>query len=274
MSRPIKRSAPAQKSGLGYFISIALSISIILSVIAIAVALQPEAEAKPIRASLVVEDVYFITSPGSYSQYSEDKQVTMTAFITNKGDKDAASVIVKAFAIDSDTNLGVDYSQATLGLIPKDTTGETTMTLEVPEGNSYRIELIVFESGKIVVRGSGTIKLIGSSGSAGEDWRTEIPLDDEDKKRSGIGASLTMSDEDAGSSAAAFAALAIVILVIIIIAVVAAVSGNKTNNKEEPEIKHAAHHNTSRPQPSPDSKMVLPTPESHAANRMMYDQEA
>jgi len=226
-------------------------MSVLLSVVALTIALQPEADAKITEPHLVVEDVYFVMDSPSANSVSEDKIITMTVYITNSGTKDASGVSIRAFVIDPDSNLGVDYNEQTVGLIPSDTTGETNIVLSVPQGKTYKIELLVFESGKIVVRGSGTIKLLGSTGSAGEDFRTDPANgarggEDAEGKGAGDGlAALTESDE--GSSIFAGFALGIAILVIIVTVLVAARAGSrrsediKVTNSESDGINRKTH---------------------------------
>jgi hypothetical protein len=219
---------------MAYFISIMLTASVILSLIALGVALQPDAKAEIVRPSLVVEDVYFVMTPGTDSS-SSSKDVTMSAFITNTGKEDAANVEVRTFAIDSDTNLGVDSNQVSLGLLPKETTGEAMLKLTVPEGNSYRIELLVFESGKIVVRGSGTVKLMGSSGHAGEDFTTDggargDPIEKKDED------GIFGSGDDKSSSSGVFALFALGFIIIVIITIAAVAGKNAVENSNRAEI--------------------------------------
>jgi hypothetical protein len=251
------RRAIERKSGLGYFISLGISMSIVLSILALAFALQPEASAERIQPNLVVEDVYFVLIPSSDDAETGETTVHMSAFITNQGKKDAMAVEVRTFAIDQETNLGANDNKASLGGIPKDTTGEASMSLTVPNGKSYRIELLVFESGKIVVRGSGTVKLTGSTGSAGEDFTTEGPglTDGDDKADEGGIGSLTSGE--AGGSIAAIAALGIVITIIIIIAVVAISRGGE---KEEPYVIPKPENNYINNRPTPAENTPSPTP--------------
>jgi hypothetical protein len=251
----------------GFFVSLLITLSVVLSIVALAISLQPEAEAEVVQPFLVVEDVYFVMSKSADDAIKDDKEITMSAFITNKGEKDAASVEVRTFAIDSDTNLGEDYNQATLGLIPKGTTGEATMTLTVPEGKTYRIELLVFESGRIVVRGSGTIKLMGSIGSAGADFQTDgdgmnSPRgpSKEDADSGSLGALEFSSEKEASGFAAVFA-LILIIIVIIVIVLVAARRKAESNVQtySDPKINenyannNGVNTNSAYPQPKPST---------------------
>jgi hypothetical protein len=215
---------------------------------------------------------------------SSSKDVTMSAFITNNGKKDAGAVEVRTFAVDSETNLGVDYSQASLGLVPKDTTGEATLTLSVPEGKSYRIELLVFESGKIVVRGSGTVKLMGSSGLAGEDFATDgvgrgSPTDEKEDETNFFGG----GDGDSSSSGA-IAVLALVFIIIVIIAIAAvagknAVDSNRleTSSTQKFDLNNNGNGNGGNPRPTGGISMgssPSPSPaDKPPASPIIYKQE-
>lgn len=251
---PQPRHSREGNGTMAYFVSIGILISVLFSIAALTISLQPEAEAKVVEPFLVVEDVYFVLSSTTGSSDSSDRSVTMTAYITNQGKKEAAAVEVRVFAIDTDTNLGVDYNQATIGLIPADTTGETTLSLLVPQGKTYRVEMLVFESGKIVVRGSGSIKLIGSTGSAGEDFTTDSnsrgkPTDDGGDGDIGLTA---MSKEEAGSSGLAIVALAISVLVII--SILAAAMKSKPTEKDNglPKVQNTQTGATPGAVPSPE----------------------
>ncbi|UCH87950.1 MAG: hypothetical protein JSV49_06680 [Thermoplasmata archaeon] len=225
------RKVTDERSGLGYFITIAITISVILSVVALAIALQPEAKAQVVKPYLVVEDVYFVMEPNTEDVISGEVSIKMSAFITNQGQKDAVNVEVRAFAIDQETNIGVDDTRETLGIIAKKTTGETNLMLFVPEGKTYRIELLVFESGKITVRGSGTVKLLGSGGTSGEDFTVDGDADgygpakdEESEDAGGLGG---LSSSKGGSSVAAVFALIIIVIVITIVLAAMASSSKK-----------------------------------------------
>lgn len=240
MSRPVKKGIP-RRSGLGAFISIGITMSVIFSVLALAIALQPEAEGVEVEPSLIVEDVYFIMASSTDAD-SREKTITMSAFITNQGKMDAVNVKVRAFAMDTESNLAEHSNEATIGTLPQDSTGEAILVLYVPEGKTYRIELLVFESNKIVVRGSGTVKLSGSTGSAGEDFKTtrsdpqNEALDDKVGDGSWFsGTEGSMGAKESSSAIAASAALGILIIVIIAVVAVALIPGKKDENRNWPQ---------------------------------------
>jgi hypothetical protein len=277
MSRPVPRRRKEERNGIGYFISLGITMSVILSVVALTIALQPEAEAKVIEPYLVVEDVYFVVDDQVIYSSTEDKIITMSVYITNSGKKDASGVSVRAFAIDPDSNLGVDYNEQTIGMIPQDTTGETNIVLSVPQGKTYRIELLVFESGKIVVRGSGTIKLLGSSGTAGEDFKTDPAngvrgtenIDDSD---GGSGLEAFADDEASGSIFAGFALGIAIIVIVVTVLVAAKASGNRSDDDIKITTQEGNGLNR-RPIPAPNQN-GMNAEEEPAPHKILWNQEA
>ena len=106
---------------------------------------------------LSVEEVYF----ASEELGGADTDLKIIVFLTNNGRTDIQNVKVRAFVIESDSNLARDEDLAFFGRIGGKTTLEGELHISVPNNDSYRIELLVFEESKLSIRGSGSIDLKG-----------------------------------------------------------------------------------------------------------------
>ena len=111
---------------------------------------------KPSR--LKVDEVYFGTQDKLGGEYTDLK---ISLLLTNDEDGDIDQVRVRAFAIETDSNLARDEDTISMGRIPGQTTSEGELNISVPNNESYRIEILVFEESKLTLKGSGTIDLTG-----------------------------------------------------------------------------------------------------------------
>lgn len=117
-------------------------------------------------AFLEVEEVYFVLLPSENGEY----RLSVTAFITNKGEKDCVSKL-RGFGIDKKTNLAVDDIELSIGTVPAGKTVEFSAEMEFEKNVTYRIDLIVFKDGLISVKGLGYVNL-AHQGAGGKDYQT------------------------------------------------------------------------------------------------------
>jgi hypothetical protein len=172
---------------LGIIVSAIVVIVVVASALSTAPAKEPEEQ-----AILQVDEVFFVLSGSNFT--SEKVTIDVTTFITNKGTADAIDVEIIAFVIDTDSNLGMDKSTFPVGEIPKDKTKASEFSLTMPNNESYNIRLIILESGKIAIKGSGSVQLDEKFGGRG----TRFSPDDE-----GAGASVGDGDGYSGDSLSA-----------------------------------------------------------------------
>ncbi len=169
---------------------------------------------------LSVEEVYF----ASEELGGVDTDLKIIVFLTNNGKTDITNVKVRAFIIESDSNLARDEDSVLLGRIRGKTTLEGELHISVPNNDSYRIELLVFEDSKLSIRGSGSIDLKGVG--VVTDYMNLDTTNDE----SGWGA--PDSAEDASSLL--FTSLCVLIIPIGIIIIVVVVIVKQSGKQRKP----------------------------------------
>jgi hypothetical protein len=152
-----------------------------------------------------VEDVFFIMN----SQNNTTTSMDIDVFITNHGDDRLSDITVRAFAVETDSNLARDEAMVKLGSLDGGSTVEGNLTIELPNDDAYRVELLVFKDGKLAIRGSGTVNLKGS-GSATE-YKTTSP----DKADDGMGAPSSESIADSGESLICFIGIAVIVILVV-----------------------------------------------------------
>jgi len=121
------------------------------------------------EARVIVEEVYFkmVRNEGA----SSDIQIVI--FVSNIGDADIDTLKIRAFAIETRSNLAKDDETTSISNIPKMTSGEGNLTVTLPNRDLYRVEILVFKDDRLDIRGSGTIDL--TSYEMATDYRTESP---------------------------------------------------------------------------------------------------
>lgn len=180
---------------------------------------------EPVDRDLKVDEVFFKSV-----EYGEDEtDLNIIVFLTNDGDSEISEVRVRAFAIEIDSNLARSEDTVVIGKIDGQTTEEGELSISVPNRDSYRIELLVFEDSKMTIKGSGTINLkqvgvdINQSHGDGGASAADFDIDNDD------GGSLLESEGNAAFIGTALCMVLIpaAIIVVIIIAVVASSRKNK-----------------------------------------------
>jgi hypothetical protein len=191
---------------LGIIVSAIVVIVVVASALSSAPAQEPEEQ-----AVLYIDEVFFLFS-GSNSA-SEKVTIDVTTFITNRGTADAKDVQIIAFAIDEDSNLAMDKTTFTVGDIPKDNTKPTEFSITMPNNVSYNIRLIILESGRLVIKGTGTVHLDRDYGGHG----TRFSTDNDGNGESGIGFTEEGESLLVGSSYITLIFLICIVLVIMVV---------------------------------------------------------
>lgn len=208
---------------LGAVASVALLVVLIIVI-------WPE---ETVSTDLEVDEVYFSTKELG----GTDTDLEILVFITNEGDDDVSKVEIRAFAVETDSNIARDEARAELSGLKAKTSKEGKLYITVPNNDTYRIELLIFEEGKLSIRGSGTVDLTGV-GSA-SDYRTESGIEDD-------GAYGMLDEGGVGAPASASILICMFMGVVavgvgILIAVVVAASKKKGSagpeERREPELQ-------------------------------------
>jgi flagellar basal body-associated protein FliL len=121
---------------------------------------------------LIVEDVFFMKSE---SRSNDDKvNILTTVYITNDGEAVAQNVNIIAWPIDEDKNLALDKAYAPVEIIPAQITSEIEFDIDVPPGNRHSVDLLIFERGRLILRGSGSVVIEGDYSNTPKYKTTQI----------------------------------------------------------------------------------------------------
>ncbi|MBN1539145.1 MAG: hypothetical protein JW939_03300 [Candidatus Thermoplasmatota archaeon] len=157
------------------------------------------------ESDLRVEDVQFIMRGAD----SERSRIEIAVFISNIGNEDVSKIKIRAFTVETGSNLAMDDSSTTLTDVKHQTTVEGKLMVEIPNDDSYRMELLIFKDDRLVIRGHGTINL--EDVGAPDDYRN-YPSDDDD-----------VDDEGIAPSGAAFSLLGVACVFFLIVCVIVGV---------------------------------------------------
>jgi hypothetical protein len=120
------------------------------------------------EAHLMVEEVFFIKSD---TRADNTVDIETTAYITNDGLADAESVEIHAYPRNEKFNIGSDKTKTYVGKIPKQKTEEVEFVVNVPLGEKVEVELLTLEKGRLIMTGSGSVVISGTSSNA-DKYRT------------------------------------------------------------------------------------------------------
>ena len=184
----------------------AITILLLIGTIVAGYYLFSDEESTP-PSKLKVEEVYFVMT----DQDQEHTDMDILVFITNDGKTSLSEVTARAFAVETDSNLARDEAIKEMGTVKSQTTVEGTLKIELPNNETYRVELLIFKEGKLAIRGSGTVNLKGV-GKANDYKTTEG-----DVARSGDDEGTGLAEDDASSMCGIFVAVIIIVALIVII---------------------------------------------------------
>ncbi len=86
-----------------------------------------------------------------------DVSLNVTTYLDNSGDAKSGEVDVLVKAYDADTNLLVGSTETEVGEIGKRATKTAITYLKLPKEDGYRLQIVVFEDGKGILRGERAI---------------------------------------------------------------------------------------------------------------------
>ncbi len=169
---------------------------------------------------LIVDEVFF----NHIEMEGAESDLKISVLLTNEGENEIDDVMVRAFVIERDSNLARDEDRAEVGGILGKTTKEADLFISVPNNDTYRIEILVFEDSKLTLRGSGTIDLVGvgvASEYAGADDDDDM-LDD---------SSIGWGSGDADSQLLGILCFFILLLIIGVVVLVVLLVNNQSKKK-------------------------------------------
>ena len=192
--------------------TIAIVILVGMVVAGILTGNDDEEEGSSPSSRIEVEEVYFVMTDQTQLYTNMD----ILVFITNDGKIDLSDVTVRAFAVETDSNLARDEAVKILGELKGQTTIEGKLTIELPNNDTYRVELLVFKDGKLTIRGSGTVNLKG----VGQASPYKTDKDDDKISPCDSGGDGSGFADGSGFSAICIVLLAVLIIIGIVIAVI------------------------------------------------------
>jgi len=123
---------------------------------------------------LYIENVFFT------GLESEGLQVTMTIYVTNDGLMTAKGVTIHAWPVVESNNLATEMTPFELGDIGVNETSIKQENLKLEAGTVHSVELLIFESGKIILKGRAEVSTEGIGGSSYTDTEVRGSSDDSD----------------------------------------------------------------------------------------------
>jgi len=102
---------------------------------------------------LFVDATYLLKT----GETNDTVNVTCTPYLTNIWSKESGEIKVIAYVIETKDNLAVYKNTVEIGKIAANSTAEIEMPI-VLSNNSYKVDILIFESGKLVIKGTLTIR--------------------------------------------------------------------------------------------------------------------
>jgi len=201
--------------------------AIVVLIIVVVLGYYTFREEKEEELDLMVDEVYFKTKASELGGSTTD--IDIVVFVTNQKENDVEKVVLRAFAVDTSSNLARDEARTVIGRLPGDKTEEGLLSIKVPNSDTYRIEIIVFANDKIAIRGSGTVDLTGIGTAS--DYHNLDDDDSDDGNYYSEGPWAPTMGADASPVVCIFflmVAGAVALVVVIIVAVVKAVKKAET----------------------------------------------
>lgn len=161
---------------------------------------EPESLPEPEKYSnLFIDEVRFVNSKTNTRADAEDHRVEATVYFTNDGDATAKDVELDIFALVTETNMAEDSDTVKVGDVDAMKTMKATFSLDLPVGEEYKIDLLVFENGMIMKKGYGTVKLEDKSLVSAQAFKTTYGDDDSDGLNVPINRNGDPDDDDESS---------------------------------------------------------------------------
>jgi len=147
----MKNNKKAKKAGALALIIILGSIGT-LGVMFLDLSEQVSAKKELPEDHLFVEDTYLLKT----GETNETVNVTCTPYMTNIWDEDSGNIKVIAYVVKTSNKIADFKNTVEIGKIKADTTAE----LEIPiilSADTFRVDMLVFENDKMVLKGSFSI---------------------------------------------------------------------------------------------------------------------
>lgn len=180
-------------------------------------------EDKEEKTYLKVEEVYFFQKDlGDY-----ESSIDIIIMISNTGKADVSKVSVRSFAIETDSNLAQYDASIVLTNVKGKTTVEGRMSIIVPNGDAYRVELLIFKDDRLTIMGYGNIDLTGV-GIVSEYQDVSDDIDDSPAY------STAGAPGDAGSLGVCLIVLVIAFAIIALIVIVSVYAAKRSGPADPP----------------------------------------
>ena len=101
---------------------------------------------------LFVDATYLLKT----DETNETVNVTCTLYLTNIWEKESGDIKVIAYVIETSNNLAVYKNTVEIGKIAANSTAEIELPVAL-SNNSYKVDILIFENGKLVIKGQLTI---------------------------------------------------------------------------------------------------------------------
>ncbi len=148
----MKLSGKAKKAGvlLGIMtITVLICSGVFLASMNKPVIAQPE---KP-EEHLFIEETYLLKT----GETNETVNVTCTPYMTNIWDEDSGDIKVIAYVVKTSNKVAEYKNTVEIGKIAGDTTAEIEIPIVLTSDN-FKVDLLIFEDEKLVLKGSFTVK--------------------------------------------------------------------------------------------------------------------
>ena len=86
------------------------------------------------------------------NETNETVDVTCILYLTNIWEKDSDELKAAAYVIESDNNFAISETEIEIGVINADSTAKVSIPV-VLSNNSYKVKILLFEDGKLEIRG-------------------------------------------------------------------------------------------------------------------------
>ena len=185
MSKKRKPRKVKKKNKEMYWIGVAITVLLIISIGTMVILLLPEeagdlppAPKKSKDPHLNIENVFFQKAGEATRQISNEVEevviIRVYSYITNDGTGDARNVRVTALPLDDSMNLASDKVDKFVGNIRVNKTSESEFLVEVPKGIRHEVFLMIWEDGRVILKGTGSFMVDTNVGSSQEFRTTEI----------------------------------------------------------------------------------------------------
>lgn len=166
-----------------YWIGVAITVLLIISIGTMLIQLLPEEDIPPAPKKskdphLNIENVFFQKAGEATRQISNQVEdvviIRVYSYITNDGTGDARNVRVTALPLDDSMNLASDKVDKFVGNIRVNKTSESEFLVEVPKGIRHEVFLMIWEDGRVILKGTGSFMVDTNIGTSQEFHTTEI----------------------------------------------------------------------------------------------------